>query len=55
MNIYLYEIQQVENTEFCGKPFEAKTVITRFCSKECGHKADSARKKAGREEVRKLD
>ncbi len=34
--------------EFCGKPFEAKTVTTRFCSKECGHKADNARKKEKR-------
>jgi excisionase family DNA binding protein len=37
--------------EQCGKPFEAKTVITRFCSKECGHKADRTRKKAGRKEA----
>ncbi len=21
--------------EFCGNPFEAKTVVTRFCSREC--------------------
>ena len=38
--------------EYCGKPFEAKTVITQYCSKECGHKADNARKKAGRKEAK---
>jgi hypothetical protein len=37
--------------EYCGQPFEAKTVITCFCSKECGYKADKARKKAGRKEA----
>jgi endogenous inhibitor of DNA gyrase (YacG/DUF329 family) len=41
--------------EQCGKPFEAKTVITRFCSKECGHKADRARKKAERKEVKQQE
>jgi excisionase family DNA binding protein len=41
--------------EHCGKPFEAKTVITRFCSKECGHKADNARKKAGRKEAKQQE
>ena len=39
--------------EYCGKRFEAKTVATRFCSKECGHKADNARKKAERKEVKR--
>jgi len=41
--------------EHCGKQFEAKTVITRFCSKECGHKVDNARKKAGRKEVKQQE
>ena len=38
--------------EYCGKSFNAKTVITRFCSKECGHKADNERQKAGRKEAK---
>jgi excisionase family DNA binding protein len=41
--------------EHCGKPFEARTVITRFCSKECGHKANNARKKAERKEVKQQE
>jgi excisionase family DNA binding protein len=41
--------------EHCGKLFEAKTVITRFCSKECGHKADNARKKAARKEAKQQE
>lgn len=41
--------------EHCGKPFEAKTVTTRFCSNECGHKADNARKKAGRKEAKRQE
>ena len=41
--------------EHCGKQFEAKTVITRFCSKECAHKADNARKKAERKEVKQQE
>jgi len=41
--------------EYCGKQFEAKTVITRFCSKECGHKADNTRKKAGRKEAKQQE
>ncbi|GHT37275.1 hypothetical protein AGMMS49574_29890 [Bacteroidia bacterium] len=41
--------------EHCGKQFEAKTVITRFCSKECGHKADNARKKAGRKDAKQQE
>ena len=41
--------------EYCGKPFEAKTVITQFCSKDCGHKADNARKKAGRQEAKRQE
>ena len=39
--------------ENCGKSFEAKTVTTRFCSKECGHKAGNARKKAERKEAKR--
>jgi excisionase family DNA binding protein len=41
--------------EYCHKQFEAKTVTTRFCSKECGHKADRARKKAGRKEAKQQE
>ena len=41
--------------EYCGKSFEAKTVTTRFCSKECGHKADNARKKTGRKEAKQQE
>jgi excisionase family DNA binding protein len=41
--------------EYCSKPFEAKTIITRFCSKECGHKADQARKKAGRKDAKQQE
>ena len=26
--------------EYCGKSFDAKTVTTRFCSKECGHNTE---------------
>ncbi len=39
--------------EQCGKPFEAKTVYTRFCSQYCGTKASRERKKNEREEERK--
>lgn len=38
----------LEICEHCGKPFKAKTIITRFCTKECEYNADNARKKAGR-------
>jgi excisionase family DNA binding protein len=41
--------------EHCGKLFEAKTVITRFCSTDCGHKADNARKKAARKETKRQE
>ncbi|MDR2888192.1 MAG: helix-turn-helix domain-containing protein [Bacteroidales bacterium] len=41
--------------EYCRKPFEAKTVTTRFCSKECSHKADNARKKAERKEAKQQE
>jgi len=41
--------------EHCGKLFEAKTMITRFCSKACGHKAGNARKKAERKETNRQE
>lgn len=31
--------------EFCGKPFEAKTMVTRFCSTSCINKAGKERKR----------
>ena len=31
--------------EHCSKPFEAKTVITRFCSKSCANKSGKENKK----------
>ena len=39
--------------EYCGKPFEAKTVSTRFCSNKCGNAANKERLKIEREEKRK--
>ncbi|KAA6299882.1 MAG: hypothetical protein EZS26_003980 [Candidatus Ordinivivax streblomastigis] len=39
--------------EHCGKPFEAKTVITRFCSSTCANKAGKKQKKKAKEEERK--
>lgn len=39
--------------EHCGKPFEAKTVTTRFCSRECTNKAGNEKKKRQREEEQK--
>ncbi|MDR1198160.1 MAG: helix-turn-helix domain-containing protein [Prevotellaceae bacterium] len=39
----------------CSKPFEAKTVITRFCSRECGQKAGNAKKKNTRREVKQQE
>ena len=41
--------------EYCGKPYEAKTTITRFCSKACGRKAGNALKKAERKEEQKQE
>ncbi len=38
--------------EHCGKPFEAKTVITRFCSNVCINAAARQRKKQAVEEER---
>ena len=39
--------------EHCGKPFEAKTVITRFCSDICNNASLRQRKKQALEEERK--
>jgi excisionase family DNA binding protein len=39
--------------EYCGKPFEAKTVATRFCSNACGNRASKERLKKEKEEARK--
>lgn len=39
--------------EYCNKPFEAKTITTRFCSKECGNKSGKEKKKQAQEEERK--
>ena len=41
--------------EYCGKQFEARTLTTQYCSKDCGHKADNARKKAGRQEAKRQE
>lgn len=38
--------------EHCGKPFMAKTVTTRFCSKECNSKDIRGRKKKEEEKKR---
>jgi excisionase family DNA binding protein len=40
-----------KNCEHCGKLFEAKTVITRFCSQACGNKSGKARRKAEQKEI----
>lgn len=37
--------------EYCSKPFEAKTVTSRFCSTSCNNKALKARKKIEKEKV----
>ncbi len=39
--------------EHCGKPFEAKTVTTRFCSDTCNNASLRLRKKQALEEERK--
>jgi excisionase family DNA binding protein len=44
-----------KNCECCGKTFEAKTVVTRFCSKACAYKADNNRKKVGRQETKQQE
>jgi len=38
--------------ECCGKTFEAKTVVTRFCSRACAYKSDNNKKKAERQEAK---
>jgi len=39
--------------EHCSKPFEAKTVTTRFCSVSCANKAGKERKKLEKEQKEK--
>ena len=39
--------------EQCSKPFEAKTVTTRFCSISCANKSGKERKKQEKEQVEK--
>lgn len=39
--------------EHCSKPFEAKTVTSRFCSVSCNNKALKARKKLEKDKVEK--
>ncbi|MGV8136435.1 MAG: hypothetical protein AB2L20_14595 [Mangrovibacterium sp.] len=39
--------------EQCGKPFEAKTVITRFCSTTCVNKSDKEKKREAKDAERK--
>ena len=39
--------------EQCSKPFEAKTVTTRFCSISCANKSGKERKKKEKEQVEK--
>jgi len=39
--------------EHCGKAYEAKTVITRFCSSACNNASLRQRKKQALEEERK--
>ncbi|GHU60403.1 hypothetical protein FACS1894121_0300 [Bacteroidia bacterium] len=38
--------------EYCGKPFEAKTVITRYCSLACITKVNNDKKKGNIEKAR---
>lgn len=39
--------------EQCSKPFEAKTVTTRFCTVSCANKSGKERKKQEKERVEK--
>lgn len=39
--------------EYCGKPFEAKTVVTRFCSPNCTNQSGKERRRKAQEEERK--
>ena len=41
--------------ECCGKTFEAKTVITRFCSKACTYKSSNDRRKVERKEAKQQE
>ena len=40
--------------EQCGKPFEAKTVVARFCSPTCANKSGREKKKQAKEAEQKL-
>ena len=39
--------------EQCGKPFEAKTVVTRFCSQSCANKSGKEKKRQEKDAERK--
>jgi DNA binding domain, excisionase family len=39
--------------EYCGNPFEAKTVVTRFCSSSCTNKSGKEKKRQAKEAERK--
>ncbi len=39
--------------EYCERPFEAKTVTTRFCSPTCGNKSGKERKRQAKQAERK--
>ena len=39
--------------EQCGKPFEAKTVVTRFCSPACANKSGKEKKQQANDDERK--
>jgi excisionase family DNA binding protein len=41
--------------ENCGKTFEAKTVITRFCSKVCANNSGNAKKKNEQKEAKQQE
>lgn len=41
--------------EYCGKPFEAKTVTTRFCSSTCANKSGKERKRQAKETEHKQE
>ena len=40
--------------EQCGKPFEAKTVVTRFCGTYCANKSGKEKKRQAKEAEQKL-
>jgi hypothetical protein len=39
--------------EQCGKPFEAKTVVTRFCGSACANKSGKEKKRQQKEAEKK--